>query len=167
MNLMNRYLGYSMIMLLAGVGYLSAQVLNQNSYRLENTKVSLNSVSPLSNSVTDIVISGTTIWLGTGKGLSRSTDGGLTWINYYGQAAFGEEDISAIAIHNSEVWAATAHDTIVDGSSLPVGSGLRYSSDWGATWTVIPQPRDFQNIDTLFYNSKSTDSRTRSNDGCK
>lgn len=132
------------------------QILRESSFKLERTTSTSSSITPLSNSVTDIVVSGTTIWLGTGKGLSRSTDGGVTWTNYYGQAAFGEEDVSAIAIHNNEVWVATAHDTTVDGSSLPVGSGLRYSSDWGETWAVIPQPRDFQNIDTLFYNSKST-----------
>ena len=127
------------------------QIVREGSYKLERTTSTSSLLTPLSNSVTDIVISGTTIWLGTGKGLSRSTDGGLTWTNYYGQPSFGEEDISAIAIHNSDVWVATAHDTTVDGSSLPVGSGLRYSADWGDTWTVIPQPRDSQNIDTLLY----------------
>ncbi len=132
-------------------GAAKGQVLHEGSFKLERTASVQASITPVSNSVTDIVISGTTIWLGTGKGLSRSTDGGLTWLNYYGTPDFGLEDISAIAIHNSEVWAATAHDTTVDGNSLPVGSGLRYSSDWGDTWTVIPQPRDSQNIDTLLY----------------
>lgn len=133
-----------------------AQLLNQNSYRLESTKAVSTSNAPLSNSVTDIVISGNTVWLGTGKGLSRSTDGGQTWTNYFGRPEFGQEDISAVAIHNSEVWVATAHDTTSEGSDLPVGSGLRYSSDGGETWTVIPQPRDSKDVDTLFYNSKST-----------
>lgn len=128
-----------------------AQLLREGSFRLERTTSNQSSISPISNSVTDIVISGSTVWLGTGKGLSRSTDRGLTWLNYYNTPEFGLEDISAIAIHNNEVWAATAHDTTADGNSLPVGSGLRYSSDWGNTWTVIPQPRDSQNIDTLVY----------------
>ena len=128
------------------------QLLREGSFKLDRTTSIPSSTTPVSNGITDILVSGTTIWLGTGKGLSRSTDGGLTWTNYYGQAAFGEEDVSAIAIHNSEVWVATAHDTTAaDGSDHPVGSGLRYSSDWGETWTVIPQPRDFQNIDTLHY----------------
>jgi len=127
------------------------QILREGSFKLGRTTSTTSSISPISNSVTDIVISGSTIWLGTGKGLSRSTDGGLTWLNYYNTPEFGLEDISAIAIHNSEVWAATAHDTTVDGNSLPVGSGLRYSSDWGDTWAIIPQPRDSQNIDTLLY----------------
>ncbi|MGA7160570.1 MAG: FlgD immunoglobulin-like domain containing protein [Bacteroidota bacterium] len=137
-------------------GFFSAviadgQVLRESSYKLERTTSTSSSVTPLSNSVTDILISGTTIWFGTGKGLSRSTDGGVTWKNYYNTQEFGLEAVSAIAIHNSEVWVATAHDTTVDGSSLQVGSGLRYSSDWGETWSIIPQPRDYQNIDTLIY----------------
>ena len=143
------------------------QVLRQDSFKLERTTSTSSAITPISNSVTDIVVSGTTIWLGTGKGLSRSTDGGLTWKNYYGTPQFGLEDVSAIAIHNSEVWVATAHDTTVDGSDLPVGSGLRYSTDWGETWTIIPQPRDSQNIDTLFYNSKNTILGTRRHNKCK
>lgn len=131
--------------------YVDAQLLNQHSYKLENAQLSQNSITPLSNSVTDVVISGAAIWLGTGKGLSRSTDGGLTWKNYYATTEFGLEDVSAIAVHNNEAWVATAHDTTVDGSSLPVGSGLRYSSDGGETWAVFAQPRDSQNIDTLSY----------------
>ncbi|HTR81797.1 MAG TPA: hypothetical protein VMM58_09225 [Bacteroidota bacterium] len=133
----------------------TAQLLNGDSYKLEQSTAATSSTVPLSNSVTDIVVSGATIWLGTGKGLSRSTDGGLTWKNYFNTPEFGEEDVSAVAVHNNEVWVATAHSTTVDGSTLPVGSGLRYSTDLGESWTVIPQPRDFQNVDTLFYNSKS------------
>ena len=133
-----------------------AQLLNSNSFKLEQTTSSSTSVVPLSNSVTDIVIAGSTIWLGTGKGLSRSTDAGATWRNYWGSPEFGEEDVSAITIHVDEVWVATAHSTTVDGNTLPEGSGIRYSPDQGETWKVIPQPRDTKSIDTLFYNAKST-----------
>lgn len=113
------------------------------------------SSSQLSNSITDIVISGDTVWLGTGKGLSRSTDGGATWKNYFQSAEFGEEDISAIAVSGKNIWAATAHSVEKDGQNLPVGSGLRHSSDGGETWEIIPQPVDVNNIDTLYYNDKS------------
>lgn len=110
---------------------------------------------PLSNSVIDIAISNDTLWLGTGKGLSRSVDGGRSWTNYYGSAAFGTEDISAIALRGNDVWVATAHSVERDGNFLPEGSGLRHSSDGGETWSVIGQPLDTKNIDTLYYNDKS------------
>jgi ligand-binding sensor domain-containing protein len=146
---------YLLVALACASNFVNAQTFNPYSYRLEKVQASSSSVTPLSNSVTDIVISGSTIWLGTGKGLSRSTDNGTTWRNYYNTPEFGQEDVSAIAVHNNEVWVATAHSKDVDGNSLPEGSGLRYSIDGGETWTILPQPRDTKNIDTLFYNAKS------------
>lgn len=131
-----------------------SQWLNERSFVLKSA-TSTSSSRPAGNGITDIVIAGDTIWLGTGKGLSRSTDAGRTWTNYYGSAAFGEEDISAISVLRNEVWVATAHTTERNGESLPEGSGLRYSSDGGETWRVIAQPRDINNVDTLYYNSFS------------
>jgi photosystem II stability/assembly factor-like uncharacterized protein len=116
---------------------------------------SAGSTLPLSNSIIDIVISNDTVWLGTGKGLSRSIDGGRSWTNYYGTAAFGKENISAISVRGNEIWTATAHSVERDGNSLPEGSGLRYSTDGGESWTSIAQPLDKNNVDTLYYNDKS------------
>lgn len=113
------------------------------------------SPTPLSNSIVDIVVSNDTIWLGTGKGLSRSTNRGSTWKNYYGSAAFGKENISAIAVRGKEIWIATAHSVERDGNFLPEGSGFRHSTDGGETWNAIAQPVDANNVDTLFYNDKS------------
>lgn len=150
-----RFLTYLPVGLVLSASSLFPQLLDEHSYKLERAHLETNSTTPLSNSVTDIVASGNTIWLGTGKGLSRSTDNGTTWRNYYNAPEFGQEDISAIAVHNNEVWVATAHSKDVDGTSLPEGSGLRYSIDGGETWTIVPQPRDTKSIDTLFYNAKS------------
>ena len=150
-----RFLTYLLAGLVLPASSLYSQLLYEHSYKLETAHLGTNLTTPLSNSVTDIVVSGSTIWLGTGKGLSRSTDNGTTWRNYYNTPEFGQEDVSAIAVHNNEVWVATAHSKDVDGSSLPEGSGLRYSIDGGETWTIFPQPRDTKNIDTLFYNAKS------------
>jgi photosystem II stability/assembly factor-like uncharacterized protein len=111
--------------------------------------------TPLSNSVVDIVVANDTIWLGTGKGLSRSANGGRSWKNYYGDADFGTENISAIAVRGKEIWVATAHSVERDGNFLPEGSGLRHSTDGGETWRTIPQPTDINNVDTLYYNDKS------------
>lgn len=153
--IVSRFLSYLFVGSALSTSSLFPQLLYEHSYRLGTAHVQSNPTAPLSNSITDIVTSGSTIWLGTGKGLSRSTDNGTTWRNYYNTPEFGQEDVSAIAVHNGEVWVATAHSTDVDGSSLPEGSGFRYSIDGGETWTILPQPRDTKNIDTLFYNAKS------------
>jgi hypothetical protein len=142
--------------LLALVLTVSAQtsIISERTFQL--TAPAAGSLLPTGNSVTDIVIYNDTIWLGTGKGLSRSVNGGRTWKNYYGTPEFGTEDIAAIAVSGKNVWASTAHSVTVDGASLPEGSGLRYSSDGGETWKVIAQPVDAKNVDTLYWNAKST-----------
>ncbi|NUN69868.1 MAG: hypothetical protein HUU02_09175 [Bacteroidetes bacterium] len=144
------------ILLLLSAVLAEAQtgILSERSFHV--TAGSSLSRMPLSNSITDIVISGDTIWLGTGRGLSRSTDRGRSWKNYNGTPEFGNEDVSALAVRGKDVWVATAHTVTVSDQSMPEGSGLRYSSDGGETWRVIPQPVDANNVDTLFWNAQST-----------
>ncbi|MFZ4620377.1 MAG: hypothetical protein ACOYNS_07455 [Bacteroidota bacterium] len=150
-----RYLLSILIFLLA-IGTVQAQKRSLYARTFEMTQSSAGSPLQAGNSITDVVVSHDTIWLGTGKGLSRSTDGGRSWTNYYNTPAFGTEDISAVAFRGKDVWAATAHTVDKDGQSLPEGSGLRYSSNGGESWKVIAQPLDANNVDTLFWNSKST-----------
>jgi photosystem II stability/assembly factor-like uncharacterized protein len=108
------------------------------------------SENPASNSISAMLVQSDTIWLGTSRGLSRSTDNGLTWRNYFGDPAFGSENISAIAWdkYKGMIWVSTAHSTERSGQTLPEGSGLRYSSDGGDSWTVVPQPLD-KDSDTI------------------
>ncbi len=127
-----------------------AQVPTPRSFETMLNAASLNQYSrTISNSVTDIVVNGNTIWLGTGKGLHKSTDGGRLWKYYFNTPEFGTEDVSAIAVKGNDIWVATAHSVEKDDQSLPEGSGLRYSSDGGTTWKVIPQPVDVNNVDTI------------------
>lgn len=98
--------------------------------------------NPASNSISDIIITGDTVWIGTSRGVSKSTDRGINWTNYYNKPAFGTENVSALAYRNGVIWAATAHSVERDGSSYPEGSGFRYSTDAGQTWNSIPQPLD-------------------------
>lgn len=144
--------------ILFGLSITSVHAQKRSLYArtFELTRSSAGEPLQAGNSITDVVISNDTIWLGSGKGLSRSTDGGRSWKNYYNSPEFGNEDISAIAFRGKDVWVATAHSVDKDGQSLPEGSGLRYSSDGGETWKVFAQPLDVNNVDTLFWNSKST-----------
>lgn len=106
-----------------------------NNYLLEaeNKILKTSSETPASNSVSDIIIQGDTIWFGTSRGLTRTTDNGQSFTNYYNTPAFGTESISGVGFYEGKIWAATAHSVQRDGASLPEGSGLRFSTDGGTT----------------------------------
>ncbi|MEK7818640.1 MAG: hypothetical protein AAB255_02480 [Bacteroidota bacterium] len=114
-------------------------------------KFDAESESHLSNSVTDIIAKGDSLILGTGKGLSISPNGGLSWKNFFNTNDFAQEDISAMSINKNEFWIATAHSENKNDEYLPVGSGIRFSNNGGATWISFEQPTDINNIDTLQY----------------
>ena len=125
-----------------------------------NEKYKFNKVSddnPTSNSISDIITRGDTVWLGTSRGVSLSTNRGDTWTNFYNTPSFGTESISAIGFDHSSgtFWAATAHSIDRDGQSLPEGSGLRFTTDGGQTWKSVSQPLDNQNDTIEVYGNNS------------
>ncbi len=103
---------------------------------------------PAGNIVTNICINGDTVWIGSSKGLSRTTDGGKSWKNYYQTPEFGTAKISAIACKNGVIWVALARTVTIDNNQFPEGLGLLYSTDGGKTWTKVNQPADVQ-ADTI------------------
>ncbi|UCE18020.1 MAG: hypothetical protein JSV84_14325 [Gemmatimonadota bacterium] len=109
------------------------------------------------NGIIDILADDGTIWVATGNGLNKTTDGGQTWITYDHRNGLGRGGVSAIAIRNDIVWVATAYDTTVQGDDLPTGGGLSYSLNDGDTWTHIPQP-GITPIQGLSYDIALTDS---------
>ena len=108
----------------------------------------INSSTPLSNTITDIIATGDTIWLGTSRGVSLSTDNGENWTNFYGSAVFGSDNIASIGYYNGIFWCATARSTEIDGQTYPEGTGIKFTSDFGVSWKSIPQPLDDEN-DTI------------------
>ena len=140
---------------LAIILLLSFDFLAQNqpvNFKIGNEINSLNktvSQNPLSNTITDIITIGDTLWLGTSRGVSVSTDNGNNWTNFYGQSDFGTDNVSAIGYKDGVFWCATARSTeVTGGQTLPDGTGLKYTSDLGVTWNSIPQPLD-KDTDTL------------------
>ena len=107
--------------------------------------------APAGNSITDILVYGDTIWVGSGQGLSVSFNGGDTWRNFLG--TFGTENESAIGYDSTKdiFWMATAHTKDVNGQNIDQGSGLHYTTDKGETWTSIPQPVDDPGDSLLVY----------------
>jgi hypothetical protein len=114
----------------------------------------LNSLNPVSNSILDIIAMGDTVWLGTSRGVSVSFDGGNNWTNFYDTEPFGTDNVSTIGYDNytGTFWSATA-ETVegVDGESVPAGTGLKFTTDYGITWNSVSQPLDDENETTEEY----------------
>ena len=107
----------------------------------EGIKYSLDQPSSgfASNSVGDIVYmvsphGDTVIWVGTGNGLSKSTDMGYSWVTYRQSDGLNQNDISALAVSDTVLWVAAAYSKIVDGTPVPYGRGFNRTDNWGDSW---------------------------------
>jgi photosystem II stability/assembly factor-like uncharacterized protein len=130
------------ILAFSAAGAVSAQTLPSNFSLERNSFEKINSETPLSNGITDIVTDGDIIWLGTSRGISLSTDNGETWRNFYDTPEIESRGISALDYKHGVLWAAKSYREELNGESVQVGGGLVYTTDMGETWTKIPQPID-------------------------
>ena len=138
------------IQLLIGAFLLNFDVQAQvaTNYKLSSTS-SFDLIS--SNSVGHLVLVGDTIWTGTGRGLSFTTNAGRTWINFVNTETFDGKAITTLATRANQIWAATSFSITHDNTPYPAGGGLHYSTDHGVTWAFVSQPTDTGRIDTLTY----------------
>ncbi len=147
---MNKKTIITLISLLVYFSSVSGQ-MKPERFSFENKIAKLNSATPASNSILDIIVKGDTIWLGTTRGLSRTFDGGITWKNYYRDAVFGDESVTAIAYDGNMIVASTGKTVERDGQDLPAGTGLRISMDQGETWISVPQSLDDPGDSSVVY----------------
>lgn len=132
--------------------FIYSQITPNDYELLTNIRLSkITDSNPLSNSITDIVVGGNNIWLGTSRGLSKSADNGQTWNNYFKTPDFGDESIIALGYDNNAIWVSLGHSKEINGSLLPEGSGFLYSTDDGNSWTKISQPVDNPGDSLLSY----------------
>jgi photosystem II stability/assembly factor-like uncharacterized protein len=120
---------------------LNAQLQFLKGYSLESTSGTISSTIP-SNSVSHIAVNGTNVWIGTSKGLARSTNGGRTWERFLSVSQFANKGIYAVAVRGDSVWVSTGFNKDVDGASIPTGSGYTFSNDNGASWSALSQTLD-------------------------
>jgi ligand-binding sensor domain-containing protein len=140
-----------LFILLLSIEFSYAQFAPQN-FNLEKTVLSkINDENPTSNSINDIVAAGDTVWIATSRGVSKSTDRGASWINYFGSQAFGSESSSGIAFKNGILAASTAHSIEKDNTSYPEGSGIRLTTNGGQTWITAPQSVDNPGDSVIVY----------------
>lgn len=109
----------------------------------------------ISNFITDIIKSGDTTWFATGKGLMRTIDHFNSFQYYRGLDPFGDDDVSGIAVLNNLVVVSTATTQKVSNEDVPVGTGIKVSTDYGVNWNSYPQPIDGLGDSVLTYGSNT------------
>ncbi len=124
----------------------------QLEYNLEKkNNITSSDVTQYSNTIEKILFQDNIIWLATSKGLSKSSDNGLSWTNFYNVQEFGTESVSSVGYGNGAIWVATWHYENKLGSNVPVGTGIKYSTNQGQTWNKIPQPVDDPGDSSIVY----------------
>lgn len=99
---------------------------------------------PAGNSVVEIIWDGKNLWVATGSGLSRTSDGGVTWENFHVTDGLNSEEISALAGKDSLVWVATSTSQLREGQLIPTGTGFNKSTDIGASFLSFkPEQANF------------------------
>ena len=113
------------------------------------------SATPISNFITDILKSGDTVWFATGNGLMRTTDNFGSFDGYFGVDPFGEDDIAGFTLNSRMFVASTAVSEEINGESVPTGTGIKVSTDFGLNWSAYPQPIDTQTDSVVIYGSNT------------
>ncbi len=138
-------------MLVLSSMHASAQFLPKSpSLRASAHRLAADADRPLSNSAVEIAVRGDSVWVGGGKGLDLTTDGGTTWTHFGLKDPFESEDVAALDGYGPVWWLSLAGSYDAgEGTTLPDGKGLAYSTDNGATWTRIAQPMEAENDSTI------------------
>jgi photosystem II stability/assembly factor-like uncharacterized protein len=131
------------------IGY--AQFVPKTFYTEKTNLAKVTDENPTSNSINDIITISDTVWIATSKAISKSTDRGASWRNFYGSEVFGSESSSGIAYRNGVFIASTAHSIEKDNTSFPEGSGIRLTTDGGNTWVSVPQSVDNPGDSSIIY----------------
>jgi len=136
---MKRFI-FSLFVLFLGITFVHGQIVLD--YHLQPQVPSRGGL--VGNGITDLVWFDSTLYVGTGYGLSITSGLGESWQNFTSQEYGGKGGVSALAVSSDgTIWIATGYDTTVqDDQILAAGGGLRYLRPGSNEWVLIPQPKD-------------------------
>ncbi len=110
------------------------------------------------NSVVEIIYDGRYVWVGTGSGLSRTSDGGANWQTFDHSNGLNQDGISAIAYNpeDSTLWVATSYTQVIDGVPIPFGSGFNSTKRDAINWSSST-PEQASSVGKLAYDLAVSD----------
>lgn len=150
-----RRLVFTILVACVASAFLSNEPVYSQTRFLQHFSLSDSSFSsvqlPPSNSVSHLEVRDSTVWIGTGKGLARSTNGGRSWQSFRSNSAFANDGIFAFTISDSAAWTSTGFVKDVDGGSVQTGSGYAYSTDNGISWLHVDQTLDARSDSLIVY----------------
>lgn len=128
-------------LLTLGISLAQGQLLRPVSFQLAGGDSTLPGL--IGNGISDMKMTGDTVWLGSGHGLSVTRDGGTSFRSFSRQFSdIGYGGISGLAVAGDTVWAAFAIDSLVGEETAQTGVGIARTVDGGESWTRLPQPMD-------------------------
>lgn len=128
---------------------INAQSVFLKDYRL--SRVTDDTPLPPSNSVSQISISDSVIWIGTSKGVGKSLNGGRSWKSFSSNPAFANQGIFSLAVRNDTIWTSTGYEKKLKEGSVQTGSGYTFSTNGGITWQHIGQTLDQRGDSIISY----------------
>jgi photosystem II stability/assembly factor-like uncharacterized protein len=141
---------FLVLTLLCSVSLVYPQSHFLKSFKLGATTTG--SSIPPSNSVSQINVQDSILWIGTSKGVAKSVTGGRSWESYRANPAFANDGIFAIETNSDTVWVSTGYDKdIGDNGTVQTGSGYAVSTNAGSSWQHIPQTLDSRGDSILSY----------------
>ncbi len=120
-----------------------------STYKLEGERSPY--LHPPGNSASHATSGNDSLWFGTSRGLTRTTDNGDSWIHFRSDEAFQPHGIFSIHLGKSALWTSTGFRKETTAGSQQAGSGYTFSTDRGSTWSYVEQPVDDFSVDTLLY----------------
>ncbi|MDP4191582.1 MAG: hypothetical protein Q8858_08475 [Bacteroidota bacterium] len=107
--------------------------------------------SPQGNYIGSILTVGDTVFVVAGSGLSRTTDRGNSWTNFFNLTSLDIESVQTVAYSNGVIWTSFVKSIEKFGVMQTAGGGLKYSTDKGANWISIDQPSDMLSDTVILY----------------
>ena len=97
----------------------------------------------LGNSIGESYVKDNELWIGTSRGLSKTTDDGITWQNFLTVKEFTKPNISSLIIWGDTIFTSLAYTKVVPPlGNVVTGDGFTISSDGGKSWVHYPQAKD-------------------------